>query len=148
MIGLYRRGLNPLRDETGRGKKLTRSYPQDDKVLRVHTFLAWFFYAISIFITWFTPICMWSATLTLVTEVQESKSLYPSCVTKFPNKLDGIWNTVETCWCGEPHTHFILSIQYLRERTLLTQLKKKEEKIHIGLCLHIYRPIFSNLVWW
>ena len=43
MIGLYPRGLNPLRDETGRGKKLTRSYPQDDKVLRVHTLLAWFF---------------------------------------------------------------------------------------------------------
>ena len=56
------------------------------------TLLAWFFYAISIFITWFTPICTWSTTLT---EVQESKSLYPSCLTKFPNKLDGIWNY---CW--------------------------------------------------
>ena len=26
---------------------------------------------------------------------------------------------VETCWCDEPHTHFILAIQYSRERTLL-----------------------------
>ena len=32
--------------------------------------------------------------------------------------LNGFGCTLETCWCYEPHTHFILSIHYSRERTL------------------------------
>ena len=38
----------------------------------------------------------------------------------FSFDLDGSRCTVETCWRDEPRTHFIPSIQYSRERALLT----------------------------
>ena len=52
---------------------------------------------------------------------QESKepNFCSSYLTKISVNLDGIWYTFETCWCDEPHTNFISSILYLRERSLL-----------------------------
>ena len=29
------------------------------------------------------------------------------CILNFSIDLDGLWHTVEACWCGELHTHFI-----------------------------------------
>ena len=69
----------------------------------------------------------------------ESKHFHANYLTKFSIDLDGIFYTVETRRCDEPHTHFISSIQYSRERTLLVWFFFK--KINIALCSDIYRPI-------
>ena len=54
-----------------------------------------------------------------VTGVRESKIVWANYLRKFSIDSNGIWYTVETCWCDGPHTHFIQSIHYWRERTLL-----------------------------
>ena len=40
--------------------------------------------------------------------------------------LDGIWYTIELCCCDEPQTHFISSVQYSRERTLVMWFREKK----------------------
>ena len=46
-------------------------------------------------------------------------------LTKFSIDLNGIWDTIEICWCDDPHTHFILSVQYPRERTYVCDFVQK-----------------------
>ena len=46
-----------------------------------------------------------------VTLVRETKNC-TNYLTKFVINLNWIWFTIETCWCDQLHTHFILSIQY------------------------------------
>ena len=43
----------------------------------------------------------------------ESKNCCANYLTKFSVDMNGIWYTVQTCWCHEPHTHFISSILIL-----------------------------------
>ena len=40
----------------------------------------------------------------------ESKNLCTKYLTKFSVDLNGILYTVETFWCDEPHTHFIIQV--------------------------------------
>ena len=56
--------------------------------------------------------------LDLAPRSQEDKKA-KSSVHSISQSLNGIWCTVQTCWCNEPHTHYISFIQYSRERTLL-----------------------------
>ena len=42
---------------------------------------------------------------------QGSKSFSTNHPTKYSLDLNGIWYTVYTCWCDDPQTHFISSIQ-------------------------------------
>ena len=46
---------------------------------------------------------------------------------KFLTGPDGFWCAVETSWSDEPHSHCIMSHQYLIETTLLTCETKKME---------------------
>ena len=55
--------------------------------------------------------------------MKESKHLMQS-ISQFLIDLDGGWYTVETCFCDEPYTHFISSVQFSRERTLCDFVKK------------------------
>ena len=50
---------------------------------------------------------------------EKAKQLLTNYPTKFLINLNGIWYTVETCWCDEPHTQFITSFEYSWEGTLL-----------------------------
>ena len=68
--------------------------------------------------------------------MRESKHFYGKYLTKVSISLKGIWYTVETCWCNEPHIHFISSIQYSRERNLLMW-----KNLSTGLYSDIYGPI-------
>ena len=40
-------------------------------------------------------------------------------ISQFLIDVDGIWCTVETCWCNKFHTHLITSILYSKESILL-----------------------------
>ena len=74
--------------------------------------------------------------------MRESKNFWIS--------LDGIGYAVEICWSDEPHTQFISSNQYLRERTEFTefglkskqaskqtQRKEKKKTTTENACLHL-----------
>ena len=54
-----------------------------------------------------------------VFHLKESKKFSTNILTKFSIDFDGLWYTAETCWCDEPHTHFIWSIQYSRDKPYL-----------------------------
>ena len=47
------------------------------------------------------------------------QKFYTNYLTKFSTDLNGILCTLEICLCDEPHTHFVSSIQYSRERIIL-----------------------------
>ena len=77
-------------------------------------------------------------------ECKKAKTSVP-IISQFSINLNGLWYTIQTCWCEEPHNHFILNIQCSRERSLFVIiwfcfLKKK-------FCLHsdICRPISFKL---
>ena len=72
--------------------------------------------------------------------MQENNDFCTSYLTKFSNKLGGIWYTVETCRCDERHIYFIsVSLVFKGDNpTLVIFLNKK---LNIGLYSDIYRPI-------
>ena len=57
--------------------------------------------------------------------------------------LNGILYTVETSWCDEGHTQFILSIQYSQEKTWRVISLKKN--LSAGLRSDICRPVSFKL---
>ena len=59
-------------------------------------------------------------------------------------QLDGIWDTVETCWFDEHHSYHVSSDLYSRERTLLKGFCQK--RLTLVTLLNIYRPISFTLV--
>ena len=62
-----------------------------------------------------------------VTGVRKSKTFCAN-LSQCLSHLNGIWCTIETCGCDEPHTHFILSIEYSRKRTLFMRRTKSIQK--------------------
>ena len=52
-------------------------------------------------------------------ESKKAKTAAPINSQSFQSFRMEFSNTVEACWCSEAHIHFILSIQYSMERTLL-----------------------------
>ena len=81
------------------------------------------------------------------------KTLTLACIWIYTNqfwfKLGMTIGTVETCWCAEPHTHFITSILYSRGRTLLIWFLLFffliVFKFSISLHLDIYKEISFKL---
>ena len=53
--------------------------------------------------------------------------------TKFTTDLKRILYN-KTCWCDDAHTHFILSIEYSKERTPLIDMVKKR-KMCVLICI-------------
>ena len=78
-------------------------------------------------------------TLTLNQDLRSarSKSVWANYLTKFTIKLDRIWYAVETCWCDQPHSHFISSVQYSRDRPLSVRLDMMIETTK--LCIFLYQ---------
>ena len=101
--------------------------------------LGWLKILFSTFWYW----CNWPLPWFKVTGVQESKIFCTNYLTKLSIDLNGIWHTFNTCWYHEPHTHFMSSSQYSRERTLLTWFHKK--RCSIALYSDIYKPISFKL---
>ena len=42
---------------------------------------------------------------TSLIDVDLEKILCANYLTEFTIDLNGIWHTLETCWCDEPHSH-------------------------------------------
>ena len=78
----------------------------------------------------------WSWIWFKVTGVQKSNTFCANYHTEFSIDLKRIWNSVDTCWCIEPHTHVISSVEYSMERTLPMWFRYKN---------NVYRPISFKL---
>ena len=70
----------------------------------------------------------------------ESKNFCANYLTKFLIDLNGIWSTVVTYQCDEPHTHFLFHLFNIqgREPYLSDFITKKKKKINISLYSDIY----------
>ena len=73
--------------------------------------------------------------------MQESKNFCPNYLTKFAIDLNGIWYTVETCWCCEVHTYFVLLISKGKIPACVILFGQ----LYIVLYSDIYRPISFKL---
>ena len=73
---------------------------------------------------------------------QKCKKTKPS-VPIISQSFQMIWSAVETCCCDEPHTHFILSILYLKERTVRMLFHWRHW--FIGSFSDSYRQIYFRL---
>ena len=76
--------------------------------------------------------------------MQESQHFCGNYITKFSIDLGGIGQAVEKIPCNEPQSHYILFIQYSRERTKPMYFRLR---FNAGLYFDIYGPIFSDLFW-
>ena len=75
--------------------------------------------------------------------MREGKNSSTNYLTKFSMDLNGIWHTVETCWCDETHTHFISYFSVFKGGNPTYGIAF--EKTKVGLCSDIYRPISFRL---
>ena len=50
-------------------------------------------------------------------ECKKAKNLRTNYLTNFSISLEEIWHTVKACWTDEPHSHFVFSDQYSREKS-------------------------------
>ena len=75
--------------------------------------------------------------------MRESINSRANYLTKCSFDLNGMWYTVESCWCNESHTHFVHTICKGENAIYVILLRKKERRL---VFRHLQRNFFQ--IWY